>query len=54
MSAEAAGAYVAKIALRPRVKPLYAIGFSYKCVCVLCAVLPCALRNRIIGALYAR
>ena len=54
MSAEAAGAYVAKIALRPRVKPLYAIGFSYKCVCVLCAVLPCTLRNRIIGALYAR
>ena len=48
-----AGAYIAKIALRRRVKPLYAIGFSYKCVCFLCDALPCRLRNWLIGLLYA-
>ena len=36
-----------------RVKPLYAIGFSYKCVCFLCDALPCRLRNWLIGLLYA-
>ena len=48
-----AGAYIAKLALRRRVKPLYAIGFSYKCVCILCDALPCRLRNWLIGLLYA-
>jgi len=53
MSAAAAGAYVARIALRRSVKPLYAIGFAYKAVCFLCNALPCRLRNRLIGRLYA-
>ena len=53
MSPEAAGAYIAKIALQKRVKPLYAIGFSYKCVCFLCDALPCRFRNWMIGKLYA-
>ena len=53
MSPAAAGRYIAKLALRRRVKPLYAIGFSYKCVCFLCDLLPCRLRNRLIGRLYA-
>jgi len=53
MAPETAGAYIAKIALRKNVKPLYAIGFSYKCICVLCDLLPCRLRNRLIGLLYA-
>lgn len=54
MRPETAGAYLCRIALKKRVKPLYAIGFSYKCVCVLCAILPCALRNRLIGMIYAK
>lgn len=53
MDAAAAGAYVAKIALRAKVKPLYAIGFSYKCACFLCGALPCRARNYLIGKLYA-
>ena len=54
MTPEAAGAYVAKIALRERVKPLYAIGFPYKCVCTLVSVLPCGVRNKLIYQLYAK
>ena len=53
MAPEQAGAYIAKIALQRRVKPLYAIGFSYKCACFLCDVLPCRLRNWLLGKLYA-
>ncbi len=54
MSPEAAGSYIAKTALKKNVKPLYAIGFSYKAVCLLCKVFPCSIRNKIIGLLYAK
>lgn len=54
MSAETAGKYIAKIALKENVKPLYAIGVSYKLVCLLCKVFPCGIRNKIIGILYAK
>lgn len=54
MSPETAGAYIAKIALKKRVKPLYTIGFGYKCLSLLCKLLPCGLRNWIVGLLYAR
>ena len=54
MKPETAGAYVAKIACKKRVKPLYTIGFSYKAVCLLCKLLPCGLQNRLIGMLYAK
>lgn len=53
MSPEKAGAYIAKIALKERVKPLYAIGFSYKAICVLLKLLPSGLANRILYMLYA-
>ncbi len=53
MKASVAGEYIAKTALKKRVKPLYAIGFSYKAVCVLIKLLPCRLANYIIGKLYA-
>lgn len=53
MSPETAGAYICRIAQKRRVKPLYALGFSYKCVCLLCKLLPCSLLNRLIGMLYA-
>ena len=54
MKPSAAGAYVAKIALKKKVKPLYAIGLQYKAVCFLVKVLPCGLANRIIGMIYAK
>lgn len=54
MSPEIAGEYIAKIALKKRVKPVYAIGSSYKILSVLCKAFPCSLRNRIVGMLYAR
>lgn len=53
MSAQTAGEYIAKISLKEKVKPLYAIGMSYKLICLLCKVFPCGIRNRIIGMLYA-
>lgn len=54
MSPEIAGRYIAKIALKKNVKPIYAIGFSYKCLSTLCKVFPCGVRNKIVGMLYAR
>ncbi len=53
MKPEAAGAYVAKVAMKKRPKPLYTIGFSYKAICVLLKLLPCRLSNWLIGKLYA-
>lgn len=54
MSPETAGRYIAKIALKKNVKPVYAIGLGYKILCVLCKVFPCGIRNAIVGMLYAR
>lgn len=54
MSPDFAGQYIAKIALKKKTKPIYAIGFSYKTVCVLCKIFPCRIRNKIIGMLYAK
>lgn len=54
MKPKVAGEYIAKIALKKSVKPIYAIGFSYKCLSVLCKAFPCRIRNYIVGLLYAR
>lgn len=54
MSAETAGKYIADIALKKSVKPISAIGFSYKCLSALCKVAPCSFRNWIVGMLYAK
>ena len=54
MRPETAGRYIAKIALRKGVKPIYTLGMGYKCLSVLCKLLPCRLRNWIVGLLYAR
>lgn len=54
MKPEVAGNYIAKIALKSKVKPIYAIGASYKFVCVLCKLFPCRFRNWVIGLLYAK
>ncbi len=54
MSPETAGKYIADIALKKRVKPISAIGFSYKLLSTLCKVAPCSFRNWIVGMLYAK
>ena len=53
MRPETAGRFIAKTALRNSVKPIYTLGFGYKCLSLLCKVLPCRLRNWIVGLLYA-
>ena len=53
MDPAVAGAYIASLAMREKVKPLYAIGFAYKAACVVMKLLPCRLSNWIIGKLYA-
>ena len=54
MTPDIAGRYIAKIALQRSVKPLYAIGTTYKILSVLCRVFPCRIRNFIVGMLYAK
>lgn len=54
MKPEVAGRYIAKIADKKRLKPIYTIGFSYKLICLVCKLLPCGLQNRIVGLLYAK
>lgn len=49
-----AGARIAGIALRPRVKPEYTVGLKYQFFVILARLLPCALKNRIIGLMYAK
>ena len=54
MSAEYAGKFVAKYALKKKSKPLVAMGFTYKCVAVLVKLLPRRLSNWICGLIYAK
>ena len=54
MDPAVAGRYIAKIAVKKSVKPLYAIGFAYKLVCVAVKLLPCRLANWIVGKIYAK
>lgn len=53
MSPEKAAEYITKIALKKRVKPVYAIGTTYKILSVLCKIFPASVRNTIVGMLYA-
>jgi len=54
MAPEKAASTICRIARKKRVKPLYAIGFAYKAVCVLLKLLPCGLGNRVLGMMYAK
>ena len=49
-----AGAYVAKIALKKKSKPLVALGTMYKGAAVLAKLLPRRLSNWIVGLMYAK
>ena len=53
MSPEIAGRYIAKVALRKKVKPVCAIGTTYKILSVLCKTFPCSFRNWVVGLMYA-
>lgn len=54
MQPQFAGRYIAKIALKKKTKPIYTVGFGYKCLSMLCKFLPCGFRGWVVGLLYAR
>ncbi len=54
MEPEAIGNFIAKIALKKKVKPIFTAGFSYKLVCLLSKILPYGLQNYIVGKIYAK
>ncbi len=53
MTADRAGAMIAKIALKRKSKPLVTLGFSYKALCFAGKLLPVLSVNKIIGSMYA-
>ena len=54
MAPETAARCICSLATRKRVKPLYAIGFSYKFFCFLEKILPARLLSWLVGLLYAK
>ena len=54
MSAEAAGEYIAKVALMHRSSPLKALGVPYKAAAVAAKLLPRRVSNYIVGKMYAK
>ena len=54
MSPEAAGAFIAKTALRRSSRPLIALGLPYKAAAAAAKLLPRRLSNGIIGRMYAK
>ena len=54
MPPEQAGRFLRKIAEKQQIRPLYAIGFSYQCICTLVKLLPAAWVNRLVFLLYGK
>ncbi len=54
MSPEIAGKFIASVAMNKRNKPLYTIGFGYKCISLLVKLLPASLMNEIVKLMYAK
>lgn len=54
MSPDFVGKEIAKIAVKPKGKPLCTVGLTYKFLNLLCKYLPCRLRNYIVYQLYAQ
>lgn len=54
MSPEKAAGFIARVATKKSVKPLYTLGFSYKCVVLLTKVLPVSVVNRVVSMIYAK
>ena len=53
MAPEVAGRFLARVALKKRVKPYYAIGLSYKFFVLLSRILPIRLIVWLLGLMYA-
>lgn len=53
MNPEVIGAYIAKIAEK-KCAPICVAGVQYKILSLLCRVLPCSLRGKIVGVIYAK
>lgn len=53
MPPEKAAAFLCRVALRRRTKPLYAIGPQYSAAVLLSRLLPCRLVSWIVSRLYA-
>ncbi len=54
MEPETIGNFIANIASKKKIKPIYTVGLSYKLVCMLTKVLPDSLQNYIVGKIYAK
>ena len=54
MDPSVCGKYIAKIALKNKVKPYYSIGAVYKLFCVLMKILPARLSGMVVYRLYAK
>lgn len=54
MAPETIGNFIAKIALKKKIKPIYTVGFSYKLICTLSKAMPDSLQNYIVGKIYAK
>lgn len=54
MSPEAAGAFVAKTALKKGGKPMLALGFAYKAAAMAAKLLPRRASNWLVGRIYAK
>lgn len=53
MSSKKAGRFIAGVAMRKKVKPMYVIGASYRALCLVDRILPKSLVERIVRMLYA-
>ena len=53
MPGDVCGSYIAKIALKKKIRPYYTAGFGYKLICVLAKLLPRRFVNRILYYMYA-
>ena len=49
-----AGAFIAKVAMKQRVKPIYTIRFDYQFLALLTRILPYRFLNWLIGVIYGK
>ena len=54
MPPEVIGTYIARIAQKNNCAPICVAGVKYKILRFLCKILPCTLRGKIVGSIYAK
>ena len=54
MSPEVIGTYIARLAQKKNCAPICVAGVKYKILRLLCKILPCTLRGKIVGSIYAK